>query len=69
MMVAGGFQHLGRAVLLGGLEEKCREDGQNSLPFLSGCRHPFRGGVQSADDRRGIIILREVANQGAVFGV
>ena len=32
-------------------------------------RQPVGGGVRAADDRRGIIIPREAASQGAVFGM
>ena len=68
-MDAGGGFHPGRSVWLVGSEEIFREDGWNGLPYVSGSRHPVRGGIQMADGRRGVILPLDIASENTVFGV
>ena len=68
-MSAGGFQYPGRDVQLSDPAEKCREDGHNGLPSLSGSGQSVRGGGRAADGGSGDIILGESEIQVAVFRV
>ena len=67
--IGWGFQHPGRDLLSSGSAEKCREDGRNGLPSLSGSNHPVGGGIRAVDDGHGAIIPGEAEIHSAVFGV